>query len=428
MRKELGSCCTWAIAYALAGLVGNLVSIAVFDFYDPVRWPILLLPRLALFLPALAPLALVHTVHLRPRIGAGAAMAVPIAGLGGAVALIAFFAFYTDMVLNWREPYWATLLPRRLQLAAAIPGQLGLIGGAWFGVIETAVLRRVSRPRRGFLPLAAAIPCAIAIVVPYYFAAQKREAVWVMAALASLPLAGAGYGALLETVLRPDATPVLIDGTIERIGGKRLFARWALGHLVTALIGGLATMFAAFPVFDQSGDSIARYNASILIHPSALLPLAVAPVACYQAWALRKLIPPLLWLTLLLLVALPPMPYLLWFILSLYHSFAGPMITWRSFLLVLAMVGGLWTGAVLLPPMLLVGSFWRWLLQGGAALAIGAVAVYLAWSSAIDFNWWAWPAGIVAASLVFALLTYSLVRPALSLAYSSTPAPSPTDM
>jgi hypothetical protein len=41
--------------------------------------------------------------------------------------------------------------------------------------------------------------------------------------------------------------------------------------------------------------------------------------------------------------------------------------------------------------MLLVGSFWRWLLQGGAALAIGAVAVYLAWSSAIDFNWWAWP-------------------------------------
>ena len=50
---------------------------------------------------------------------------------------------------------------------------------------------------------------------------------------------------------------------------------------------------------------------------------------------------------------------------------------------------GLWTGAVLLPPMLLVGSFWRWLLQGGAALAIGAVAVYLAWSSAIDFNWWA---------------------------------------
>ena len=189
MRKELGSCCTWAVAYALAGLVGNLVSIAVFDFYDPVHWPILLLPHLALFLPALAPLALVHIAHLRPRIGAGAAMAVPIAGLG-----------------------------------------------------------------------------------------------------------------------------------------------------------------------------------------------------------------------------------------------AGPMITWRSFLLVLAMVGGLWTGAVLLPPMLLVGSFWRWLLQGGAALAIGAVAVYLAWSSAIDFNWWAWPAGIVAASLVFALLTYSLVRPALSLAYSSTPPPSPTDM
>jgi hypothetical protein len=121
MRKELGSCCTWAIAYALAGLLGNLVSIAVFDFYDPVHWPILLLPCLALFLPALAPLALVHIAHLRPRIRAGAAMAVPIAGLGGAVALIAFFAFYTDTVLNWREPYWATLLPRRLQLAAAIP-------------------------------------------------------------------------------------------------------------------------------------------------------------------------------------------------------------------------------------------------------------------------------------------------------------------
>jgi hypothetical protein len=197
-------------------------------FYDPVHWPILLLPRLALFLRALAPLALVHIAHLRPRIGAGAAMAVPIAGLGGAVALIAFFAFYTDMVLNWRQPHWATLLPRRLQLAAAIPGQLGLIGGAWFGVIETAVLRRVSRPRRGFLLVPAAILCAIAIVVPYYFAAHKREAVWVMAALVSLPLAGSAYAALVETVLRPDAAPVFINGTIERIGGKRLFARWGL--------------------------------------------------------------------------------------------------------------------------------------------------------------------------------------------------------
>jgi hypothetical protein len=68
------------------------------------------------------------------------------------------------------------------------------------------------------------------------------------------------------------------------------------------------------------------------------------------------------------------------------------------------------------------------MLQGGATLAICAVAVYLAWSFVIDFNWWAWPAGVVAASLVFALLTYSLVRPALSLAYSSTPPRSPTDM
>jgi hypothetical protein len=144
-KVRLGGICSWAIAYAIAGLTGNLVSIAVFDFYDPIHWPILLLPRLALFLPALTPLALVHVLHLRPRIGINSALAVPTAGLGGAVALAALVAFQSDMVVNWREPNWATLFPRSLQLAAAIPGPLALVGGAWFGLIETAILRHESR-------------------------------------------------------------------------------------------------------------------------------------------------------------------------------------------------------------------------------------------------------------------------------------------
>ena len=38
-----------AIAYAVAGLVGQVVSIALFNFYDLVNWPILLLPGLILF-------------------------------------------------------------------------------------------------------------------------------------------------------------------------------------------------------------------------------------------------------------------------------------------------------------------------------------------------------------------------------------------
>jgi hypothetical protein len=249
----------------------------------------------------------------------------------------------------------------------------------------------------------------------------------VIAALLSLPIAGAAYGALVEAVLRPHAMPEnrhRLEAS-RLTAGKRLFARWMVWHLVTALIGGLATMFAAFPVFEQFGDSIAQYNSSIAIPFSVLLPLAVAPTACYQAWALRKAIPPLLWLTLMLLVGLPPTPYLLWFALILYHSFAGPMVTWMSFLLVLAMVGVFWTGPMLTPPMLMVTSFWRWMLHGGVALGIGAMVVYFGWSFAIEFSWWAWPTGIVAASLVFALLTYSVVRPALVLAYSNSPAPSP---
>ena len=300
----------WAIAYAIAGLTGDFASIAVFNVYDPVHWPILLLPRLVLFLPALAPLALVHMLHLRPRIGTGAAAALPIAGLGGAVYLIALFAFQSDMIVNWYEPHWATLLPRSLQIAAAIPGPLGLIGGARFGVIETAVLRRASRPRGSSLALLpAAILGAIAIVVSYYFAAHKREAAWVTVALLALPLAGSAYGAVVEAVLRPDAVPPFVDKALRPPSGKGLFARWLIWHLVTALIGGLVTMFAAFPVFEQFGDSIARSNASLALSPSVLLQLAIAPVAFYQAWALRKLVPPLLWLTLVLLVGVPATPY-----------------------------------------------------------------------------------------------------------------------
>jgi hypothetical protein len=46
----------------------------------------------------------VHVLHLRPRIGISSALAVPTAGLGGAVALAALIAFQSDMVVNWREP------------------------------------------------------------------------------------------------------------------------------------------------------------------------------------------------------------------------------------------------------------------------------------------------------------------------------------
>src|SRR5206468_2974512 len=80
--------------------------------------------------------------------------------------------------------------------------------------------------------------------------------------------AGAAYGALVEAVFRPDAVPILPDRSAKPAVGKRLFARWMSWHIVTAVIGGLATMFAVFPVFEQFGDSIARYNPP-LAHPDA---------------------------------------------------------------------------------------------------------------------------------------------------------------
>ena len=103
------------MAYAAAGLVGGLISTAVLSYYDPIRWPIVLLPRLALFLPAMAPLALAHALHLRGRVGIGPALAAPIAGLGGAAALIAACAFQFSMVVNWYQPDWVRVFPKSLQ-------------------------------------------------------------------------------------------------------------------------------------------------------------------------------------------------------------------------------------------------------------------------------------------------------------------------
>ncbi|MCI0431871.1 MAG: hypothetical protein L0210_15180 [Rhodospirillales bacterium] len=392
----------------------------------------MLLPRLALFLPALAPSGLLHAVHLTRQIGLGPALAVPATGIGGAVALIAACAFGLGMIVNWRQPHWVSILPENLRYAASIPGPLAVIGSAWFGLVEWTVLRRTARPGGwAFLLLPAAILCALGVLVTHFFAMLwGRTPGWVAAALISLPLAGAAYGALAEAVLRPDATPELarkLDRVVGERGGRGLFTRWVLWHLVTAVIGGLATMFAAFPVFEQLGDDIARYNASLSIHPSVLLPLAATPIATYQAWALRKAILPLVWLGLVLLVGLPPTPHLLLFVLFAYHSIAGPQGSWISVLAELAIVGMFWTGLVLALPMLAVTSFWRWMLQGGIALGIGAIVVYLGWAFAVEIGWWTWPAGIFVASLLFALFTYPVVRPALALAYPAAPgtAPSP---
>lgn len=430
-RGALGRVCGWAIAYAIAGLIGSGISIAVFDTYDPIRWPIVLLPRLALFLPALGPLALVHALHLRGRVGTGPALAAPVAALGGAASLIAASYFGSEAIDTWRLLSWLSVLPVSIQYLVAIPGPLAVLAGAWFGLVEWTVLRRTARPGGwAFLLLPAAILCALAVLVTHYFAARwGRSMGWVAAALLSLPLAGAAYGALAEAVLRPDTAVVPAHRPDRALGagdGKRLFARWLIWHLVTALIGGVATMFAAFPVFEQFGDDIARYNASIAVHPSVLLPLAAAPIAAYQAWALRKAILPVLWLGLVLLVGLPPTPYLLLFVLSVYHYLTGPRATWISSLTEPAIVGMFWTGLALSLPMLTVTTFWRWMLQGGVALGIGAVAVYLGWSFATQISWWTWPAGIFVASLVFALFTYSVVRPALALAYPPPPRPAPS--
>ncbi len=430
-RGVLGRVCGWAILYAVAGLLGSLISVAVFDYYDPIRWPIVLLPRFALFLPALGPLALVHALHLRGRVGLGPALATPTAGLGGAVALIAACAFGLGMIVNWRQPHWVSILPENLRYAGSIPGPLAVIGGAWFGLVEVVVLRRTARPGGwAFLPLPSAILCAMAILMTHFFAMHwGRTPGWVAAALLSLPLAGAAYGGLVEAVLRPGGAPALagrFDRTVGKGGGRGLFARWVLWHLVTAVIGGLATMVAAFPVFEQFSDDIARSNASLNIHPSVLLPIAAAPIAAYQAWALRKAILPLVWLGLVLLVGLPPTPHLLLYVLLVYHSIAGPRAYWVSSLAHPAVVGLFWTGLVLALPMLAVTAFWRWMVQGGIALAIGAIAVYVGWASAVQIGWWTWPAGIVVASLVFALLTYTVVRPVLALAYPSAPRPAPS--
>jgi hypothetical protein len=220
------------------------------------------------------------------------------------------------------------------------------------------------------------------------------------------------------------------DRALGRGIGKRLFARWVGWHLVTALIGGVTTMFLAFPVFEQFGDEMARSNAQMAIHPAVLLPLAAAPIAIYQTWALREAVQSLAWFSLVVLVALPPCPYLLMFAWSLAHWFTGPQGGLGYLLACPALIGFLWAGGVLAFPMLSVMPFWRWMLQGGSALAMGAIAVYSGWGFAPRIGWWTWPAGILSASLVFALFTYTAVRPALALADPTEPtepepAPSP---
>jgi hypothetical protein len=386
-----------------------------------------LLPRLALFLPAMAPLALAHALHLRGRVGAGPALAAPVAGLGGAAALIALCAFSSSMVVNWSQPAWVRVLPESIQYIAAVPGLLAVVGGAWFGLVDWALLRRCGA--RALLLLPAAIVCAISILVPHYVAGRfGRDPGWVAAALLSLPLAGAAYGALTEFVLAASSAAVprrRPDRSLGRGIGRHLFARWVGWHAVTALIGGVATMFLAFPVFEQFADEMARSNA-MGIHPAVLLPLAAAPIAVYQTWALRETIQSLIWFALVVLVVLPPCPYLLLFSLPLMVYLGGSQ---PSFLLLLAcpaLIGFLWAGGVLAFPMLSVTSFWRWMLQGGSALGIGAIAVYLGWGFAPRIGWWTWPTGIFAASLIFALFTYSAVRPALALADPARPpAPEP---
>jgi hypothetical protein len=414
----------WAVAYAIAGLLGSLISTAVLAYYDPIRWPIVLLPRLALFLPAMASLALAHALHLRRAAGIGPALAAPVAGLGGAAALIALCAFHFSMVVNWSQPAWVRVLPDSIQYIAAVPGLLAVVGGAWFGVIDWALLRRCGA--RALLLIPGALVCATAILVPHYFAGRfGRDLNWVAAALLSLPLAGAAYGALTEFVLAATSAPIprrRPDRALGRGIGTRLLARWLGWHIVTALIGGVTTMFLAFPVFEQLGDEIARSNAAMAIHPAVLLPLAAVPIAIYQTWALREVLQSLVWFSLVVLVALPPCPYLLLFAWSLAHMVAGPQGGVGYLLACPTLIGFLWAGGVLAIPMLSVTPFWRWMLHGGSALGIGAVAVYLGWGHAPRIGWWAWPAGLLAASVVFALFTYSVVRPALALAYPIRPA------
>jgi hypothetical protein len=245
-------------------------------------------------------------------------------------------------------------------------------------------------------------------------------------------LAGAAYGALTAFVLAAASAPVARrrpDRALGRGMGKQLFARWVGWHLVTALIGGVATMFLAFPVFEQFGNEMARSNAAMAIHPAVLLPLAAVPIAIYQTWALREATQSLVWFSLVVLVALPPCPYLLMFAWALAHMFTGPQGGVGYLLAGPVLIGFVWAGGVLSFPMLSITSFWRWMLQGGSALGIGALAVYSGWGFAPALGWWTWPAGIFGASLVFALFTYTAVRPALALAYPAegppAPAPSP---
>jgi hypothetical protein len=377
-------------------------------------------------------LALAHAIHLRGRVGAGPALAAPLAGLGGATALIALCAFSSSMVVIWSQAALVRALPNSIRYIAAEPGLLAVVGGAWFGLVEWALLRRCGA--RALLLLPGAVVCAIAILVPHYVAGRfGRDPGWVAAALLSLPLAGAVYGAMTQFVLSATSAPAprrRPDRALGRGIGKRLLARWLGWHIVTALIGGVATMFLAFPVFEQFADEMARSNAAMAIHPTVLLPLAAVPIAIYQTWALREAVQSLAWFSLVVLVALPPCPYLLMYAWSLAHWFTGPQGRVEYLLACPALIGFLWAGGILAFPMLSVMPFWRWMLQGGSALAIGAIAVYLGWASAPSIGWWTWPAGLLAASLVFALFTYSAVRPALALAYPTAsaepePAPSP---
>jgi hypothetical protein len=187
-----------------------------------------------------------------------------------------------------------------------------------------------------------------------------------------------------------------------RTSGRQLWERWRLMHLVTGAVGGLATTLWFGPILERAE----------LGAPGLLLALAAAPIAVYQGWALRRMAP-MLWPMLALFLALPAAPYLsvwLWAILlGEKPNYLMTVLGWAS----PALISPVWVAPLLFIPLRRSVQFRRWFAIGGAALAIGAIAVFYGFICALLMAVPFWALGIVVASTVFGVMTYPLLAPLL---------------
>src|SRR5262249_14252655 len=147
----------------------------------------------------------------------------------------------------------------------------------------------------------------------------------------------------------------------QRKLGQWLGEHWRLMHMISGATGGLVTtlwLFGIPPAANLSGPGLA-------------LSLAAAPIAAYQGWALRRILNPVLWPMLVLFLALPVSPYLLYPLLVLCLE-GGQMTPLKvaAFFGSPALVALVWVAPLLFLPVIRSVRFHRWLASAGTALAI----------------------------------------------------------